>query len=196
MDYYALLNKYKILNECLFCNESLKIFFEEFYPEDNKYFPNNEINYGKIKCPNCLSYDTNEYKDCFFCFNCKFKNSYKLIQEKYNLDFINGYLCRIKKGETKPEFFHRFIMKKEIEKYSKEYNIPIIQIEVHHIDGDKLNNNIGNLEIMDVWKHHEHHQNQYEWKAFNTWCYKKYGTVETEFFDEFIEWKEKKEDFN
>jgi len=68
----------------------------------------------------------------------------------------SGYKKILKKGHPLSDrdghiFEHRYVV---CEKYGTG---ALIDRVVHHIDGDKLNNNIENLEIMTMSEHTKHH---------------------------------------
>lgn len=48
---------------------------------------------------------------------------------------------------------HRYVMEQHLKRKLKKGE------EVHHIDGNKLNNNIDNLELLTTGEHKKHHRN-------------------------------------
>ncbi len=105
------------------------------------------------------------------------KPPYKLILE-------NGYLAR--KNNEKMEFFHRFVMKEELEAKGNH-------LHVHHKDGNKLNNKKENLELIEKEKHFQHHPSQKYNRSYSTWCEKVYGNSwDNDHYEEFDEWLEEK----
>ena len=64
----------------------------------------------------------------------------------------NGYL-RFKDSK---KLVHRWMMEKRIRRKLKKNE------DVHHIDGNKLNNDISNLRLMKAEDHHQLHLSQ--WK--------------------------------
>ena len=157
----------------IFDDETEKIFFKEFVPVEKDF------------CPKCDSEDIQHYQDLFICFNCKKKSSSKFWQ----IVLKNGYLSKRKDNEIL--FFHRFVMDAEIKKilpYKRK------EFHVHHHDGNKLNNSKSNLKLMDAKEHFALHKSISYWKAFNTWCEKRYGHPDESYFEEFKGWlNEKKE---
>lgn len=67
----------------------------------------------------------------------------------------NGYIA-IRIGKHKYQLIHRYIMERELGRKLKASEV------VHHIDGDRTNNNIGNLELRERSEHQREH-------AINQW---------------------------
>lgn len=109
---------------------------------------------GKIiKCKNCGNefYTTrNEF--------CSSKCTYEYKSKTYNhkLYMENGYLIKFKKGYNKKGNvkLHRLIMEEHLGR-----NLTSDEI-VHHIDENKLNNDISNLQVMTRGEHSRLHRKQ------------------------------------
>lgn len=168
--------------EYYFDEEGYKLFTEEFYPES--------VSTNLTICPKCNSSEIHYYADYFMCFSCKFKTpiKYILIQE-------NGYLARKDKLTGRIDYFHRFLMNKEIMELIKRKGYKAFQLHVHH-DNEHINDNQKkNLIILDEEEHKEHHQEIGHNRAFETWCNKKYGDYTEPPMDaeeEFERWQESK----
>lgn len=110
--------------------------------------------------------------------------------EAVEIAFINdGYLCRLK--NNKIQYFHRWLMDKEILDFAWQKNLIPYQVVVHHVNGNKNDNRIKNLQVMTSSAHYEHHSME---NAFKTWCEKVYGNIDYERWQEFCDWKNSKEE--
>lgn len=104
-----------------------------------------------VKCKNCgIEFLTTRNKCCSRkCAIEYLKKHYKhkIYKEKgYEVRFINGYN---KKGNAK---IHRLIMEEHLGRKLNPKEI------VHHIDGNKLNNDILNLQVMTWGEHSKLHR--------------------------------------
>ena len=159
--------------------------FQEFWEEIIP--PKIEIvNNWSCKCPNCNSLDCHKYEDALVCFSCK--NKWKI--QMFKLTSINGYLTKVKiKDPADKISFHRFIMQDRLNGKSEE------RLEVHHVNEDKKDNRLSNLQVLTHSQHASIHEDINEDRAFNTFCDKKYGDcwdVPWDARDEFNTWIESK----
>lgn len=181
---------------------SKKYFEEEFYiplktvslkvfDEDKR----KKINLGTIPCLKCNSNNTNEYHNCFYCFNCKYNQIYNLTLDKFTLVFINGYLAKKNKDSNKIYFFHRELMKYLLNQTSRKEKIDWTNVQIHHINEDRTDNRILNLEIVSEEEHKQIHEERYKTKAYETWIEKTYGGFDgVPRYEEFEEWLAQKEE--
>ncbi|MHA2225826.1 MAG: HNH endonuclease [Candidatus Hodarchaeales archaeon] len=84
------------------------------------------------------------------------KVAYKKATAKTYID-KNGYL----RFNDSNKLVHRWVMEKRIRRKLK------INEDVHHIDGNKLNNAISNLQLMKAEDHHQLHLNKWKKKQKN-----------------------------
>lgn len=109
---------------------------------------------GKVvKCKNCGKefYTTrNELcsKKCAYEYKSKISNHKLYMENGYLVKFKNGYN---KKGNAK---LHRLIMEEHLGRKLKSSEV------IHHIDGNKLNNDISNLKVMTRGEHSKLHRKQ------------------------------------
>ena len=107
---------------------------------------------GKIvKCKYCEKefYSTrNEFcsKKCVYEYKKKNYNHKTYIENGYEVKYIKNYN---KKGNVK---VHRYVMEQYLDRKLRPDEV------VHHIDGNKLNNNIENLKIMTRGEHSKLHR--------------------------------------
>ena len=107
---------------------------------------------GKIiECLNCGKefYSTrNDFcsKKCVYEYKKKNYIHKTYLENGYEVRYINGYN---KNGNVKE---HRYIMEQYLGRKLKENEI------VHHKDGNKLNNDISNLEVMTRSEHSKLHR--------------------------------------
>lgn len=109
---------------------------------------------GKIvKCKNCGNGFYTTRND--FC-NKKCAREFTSKNMKHKLYMENGYLIKYKKGYNKKgnAKLHRLIMEEYLGRKLAPDEV------VHHIDGDKLNNDISNLRVMKNGEHSKLHRNQ------------------------------------
>lgn len=85
-------------------------------------------------------------KECFYKYKTKNYNHKTYEENGYNVLFINGYN---KKGNVKE---HRFIVEQHLGRKLKQNEI------VHHINGNKKDNRIGNLQVMTRSEHSKLHR--------------------------------------
>jgi len=103
------------------------------------------------------------------------KETYKKFQEEFSnnededweIDYDdNGcYLRRIKKNGYY-EYFHRWLMQEEIEKFAKKYNLKTSDVIVHHRNHIHTDNRMSNLGLVSRKEHNEHHKKE---KAYLGW---------------------------
>ena len=106
-----------------------------------------------MKCKYCGKefYTTrNEFcsKKCVYEYK---KENYKhktYLENGYEVRYIGGYN---KKGNVKE---HRYIMEQHLGRKLNDNEI------VHHIDGNKLNNDISNLKVMTKGEHSSFHRKE------------------------------------
>ena len=107
---------------------------------------------GKIiKCKQCgISFYSTRNQFCSHKCACQYKkqhyNHKKYKENGYEIRYIQGYN---KKGNVKE---HRYIMEQYL---GRRLNTDEV---VHHKDGNKLNNNINNLEVMKRGEHSRLHR--------------------------------------
>lgn len=87
-------------------------------------------------------------KKCVYEYRKKTSKHKLYIEGGYLVKYIDGYN---KKGNAK---LHRLIVEENIGRKLKPNEI------IHHIDGNKLNNNINNLQIMTTSEHSRLHRNK------------------------------------
>lgn len=108
---------------------------------------------NKIKCRNCgeLFYST---RNRFCCKHCA--SEYKSKNCEHKIYFENGYVCKYVKGYNKKGNvkMHRAVMEEHLGRRLSPDEI------VHHIDGDKTNNDISNLDVMPRGEHSSLHRKQ------------------------------------
>lgn len=143
---------------CPICNKEIVI-----YQNDNRIKNGNKIYCSKecshkamqkgqiINCLNCNKQFYSTRNKCC-CKQCAYEYKKKHYNHKTYKE--GGYLCRYiggynKKGNVKE---HRYIMEQYL---GRKLNVDEI---VHHIDGNKLNNKISNLEIMTRSEHSRLHR--------------------------------------
>lgn len=115
-------------------------------------------------------------KKMFYCEMCGWKMSIAEVRENGGLGSIkkgmmnqagkktsigsidnNGYERGIVKHSN---LVHRQIAYKEIYlKHRDDYPLPFSQYVIHHIDGNKQNNDPSNLKILTKEEHEAHHRN-------------------------------------
>jgi hypothetical protein len=121
-------------------------------------------------------------------------------EEGYILSVEQGYLCKIEKKTYNIIWFHRELMKREIEDFAKKTGLPPSLIEVHHLNRKRFDNRKTNLQVIDKRAHEELHrawnQDDRISNAFETWSTKKFGCVsyDEQDYDEFMEWLERKKE--
>lgn len=69
-----------------------------------------------------------------------------------------GYEIIYFPSELKKMPYHRYLMRDEIKKMAFDLNVSEKDLVVHHIDGNKSNNDLNNLKVMTVSAHHSLHQ--------------------------------------
>ena len=79
-----------------------------------------------------------------------------MIETKYGDAYINNGYVKITSNEYgfRDEYLHRLLMAEQL-----GCGIPS-EYHVHHIDGDKTNNNPGNLMLLSKSNHHKLHMNK------------------------------------
>jgi len=167
----------------IFDEEGMEIFKKEFYSDSQL---------SLTTCPICKSNNIHLYKDCFFCFDCKFRKETKDFSQDFVIGIKNGYLMRKNKKTGKIDFWHRFYMSNEIKEFTKSF--PECSVHIHHDNENTFDNRKCNLTVMTEGEHKQHHEEVGQQRAYDSYCYKKYG----EYFDgdaweEFIEWQDKKQ---
>jgi len=107
-------------------------------------------------CTNCSKVFISRRKNKSGFTFCSQKCSKEFLKGKNHHSFINGttvntlgYRC-IKVGD-KYVLEHRLIMEEHLNRKLNHGEV------VHHKDGNKLNNNINNLEVMTKYEHDKHH---------------------------------------
>ena len=165
---YKCSNKYKWENlrerakiielECPICKNKFNINISDYRIKHNKnIYCSRECSYialqkGKIiECLNCGKefYSTrNDFcsKKCVYEYKKKNYIHKTYLENGYEVRYINGYN---KNGNVKE---HRYIMEQYLGRKLKENEI------VHHKDGNKLNNDISNLEVMTRSEHSKLHR--------------------------------------
>ena len=148
--------KTKIL--CWYCGKEFELNSCETRVKENK------VHYCSAECRNNGQRKGKEI-NCKYCGN-KFYTTrndfcskecwlkYKKEHYEHKLYKENGYICRYvkdynKKGNVKE---HRYIMEQLLERKLKPNEI------VHHIDGNKENNDINNLQVMTRGEHSKLHR--------------------------------------
>ena len=143
---------------CAYCGNKIKIKSKDYRLKHQSNFYCNKTcsDLSKktgsiIKCLYCEKefYSTRKKfcsKECVYKYRIK-NNSHKLyIEGQYWAGYEKGYN---KKGNYK---LHRKIMEEHL---GRKLNLNEI---VHHIDGNKLNNNIENLKVMTRGEHSRYHR--------------------------------------
>lgn len=113
------------------------------------------------------------------------KNLFETLIKNFEITIENGYLAIITEKGLK--YFHREIFEDELEIIGKKY-------QIHHKNGNKLDNRRKNLEIIDKKEHYSLHEKERYSKAYTTWCEKVYGYCDDSHFEEFDRWLMKKGD--
>lgn len=101
------------------------------------------------------------------------KNSYKLFSEEFaneggweiSYDDQGCYLVRRKKNGYF-EYFHRWLMKDEIEKFAKKMNLLTRDVIVHHRNHQHTDNRVNNLALVTREDHHTYHRKE---RAYEKW---------------------------
>jgi hypothetical protein len=108
------------------------------------------------------------FKNKLFSFD---KEGFDLLQEEFNQEPYeliikkektkNGgeafYLARENKNTGKIDFFHRWIMRKEIEDFCLEYNCKQEEVVVHHKNFNPIFNEKDNLQVITITEHNKIH---------------------------------------
>lgn len=91
-----------------------------------------------------------------------FENEFNLPEYTLSVHYSENlyYLVRINKYTGQEEYFHRFLMKKEIEDYCLNKGYTKIEVVVHHRDFCEWNNKRTNLQVMSVKEHNEIHHRE------------------------------------
>ena len=86
--------------------------------------------------------------------NLELKYRRKSFETEFGLAIVNhnGYI-QVVSGEYRNKFIHRLIWEKHNGKIPNRY-------QIHHIDGNKLNNNISNLQLITPEEHTRHHMRE------------------------------------
>lgn len=150
----------KIKLICRNCNKEFELKASETRVKENKVHycsakcRDEARKTGKIKeCPICgKSFYTTRNEFC----STKCSNEYISKNRKHNLYMENGYLIKFKNGYNKKgnAKLHRLIMEEHLGRKLTSNEI------VHHIDGNKLNNDITNLKVMTRGEHSRLHRKQ------------------------------------
>ena len=121
--------------------------------KNKKYTPEEEIflkeNYSKLGNKNCAEILNRSAQ----ALNKKAKKMGLSIAWQYTYTCQQGYLidCHVRSNR---KLVHRMIMEKHL-------NRPLSSDEVvHHIDGNKQNNDISNLKLMTRAEHMNHHRKE------------------------------------
>jgi hypothetical protein len=157
-----------------------KIVFPKVYPSK----PSEKQIVGVKKPTNIL---TKNILGITFTFD---KETYKKFEEDFSnergweisYDDKGCYLWRIKKNGYY-EYFHRWLMQDEIDKFAKKHNLKTSDVIVHHKNHIHTENRMLNLGLMSRKEHDKYHKKE---KAFQKWN----GTRQA--FEEWY-WKNHKE---
>ncbi len=93
------------------------------------------------------------------------KEGYDLFKEEFNMrgfniiiaSFKDDYLARENIHNEKIEFFHRFLMNKEVEDFCLDNNCTKNKAIVHHKNFNTCNNRRDNLQVMGEEEHNKIH---------------------------------------
>ena len=101
------------------------------------------------------------------------KGGYKIYNSWWKEDddvkvYVKDNYLMGKEG-NKIQSFHRFLLDKEVESYSEDYNYNISDVHVHHRNFDRHDNRESNLEILykdehanrhgyDTWEEYQQHR--------------------------------------
>ncbi|MCK5020074.1 MAG: HNH endonuclease [Candidatus Peribacteraceae bacterium] len=97
-------------------------------------------------CPACTSKKDSK---AAYCHSCRMKYNHPRETGNWGVNKKSGYLEKRINGIH--YYQHRYVMEEELGR-------PLLSSEhIHHIDGDKTNNDIINLEILTNSKHRKHH---------------------------------------
>lgn len=143
---------------CQYCGKEFELKSSETRVKENKVHycsaecRNNGMKKGKIlKCKYCgEKFYTTRHDFC----SRKCAKEYRKENYKHKLYIENGYICRYingynKKGNVKE---HRYIMEQYLGRKLKSNEV------VHHIDGNRENNDIKNLQVMTRGEHSKLHR--------------------------------------
>ncbi len=81
----------------------------------------------------------------------KESKSIQTIFGSCNINHYGYYQITSRKEKNKGKFLHRLIMKPLLDYMNYKY--PELKFDIHHKDGNKLNNNFNNLQIIEKRKH-------------------------------------------
>lgn len=98
----------------------------------------------------------------------KFKEEFSNNEEEdWKIDYDNKgcYLWRIKNNGYY-EYFHRWLMQDEIDKFAKKYHLKTSDVIVHHKNHIHTDNRMSNLGLISRKEHNEHH---FKEKAYQNW---------------------------
>jgi len=176
--------------EFVFDEESLKIFYNDFWENREMPLINIGLDGWSCFCSNCESWNCHAYKDCIVCFSCKNHIKFPLSKRDYILVCKNGYLARKHKKSGEIQYFHRFLLNDKL--VHKKYNF-----EVHHKNFNKKDNRLINLQIILKEDHYKiHHLDFFDdviHKEYEKFSIKKSGEYSNNFWIDFINLIEKKD---
>jgi hypothetical protein len=83
----------------------------------------------------------------------------------FDLEGYNAFKVKYEDGTEETVLEHREVIEEKIGRELRENEV------VHHVDGDKKNNNPENLTVMERSEHSAHHAEEAEIYEFNCpWC--------------------------
>lgn len=102
--------------------------------------------YGEIPPNSHVIFKDGDKKN-FNISNLELKHRQKSFETEFGLSIVhpNGYI-QVISGKHRTQFLHRLIWEKHNGEIPKGY-------QIHHIDGNKLNNDISNLQLISAEEH-------------------------------------------